>query len=279
MKCADIKKSAMDIIKASNNIQWYCNACKISATEAVLSSKSIEDTCASYMENFMKIIKQVENRISSMESAKETSSDLQLEINQDYENRLAKLEAINAKLIKSDKVPCNWQKEVSDEIEKKIHEHTTATASLSMKELQDRENRKSNLIFFNIPESTEDDVNARKLHDVDEIKGLCEALGAEVEVDKPVRLGPKSEKIRPLRVHVSDPSMISDVLKAARNLPTLENEVHRKIAIRKDMTFLEREEFRELVKKRNRLMSEAKEKGLDTKWVIRNGAVTKLKTK
>ncbi len=203
------------------------------------------------------------------------SSDLQINKNQDYEARIEKQEA---KLQQADEKPNDWQ-EIRKEIKMKLDEHSTNATSLSMKELQDREGRKPNLILFNIPESSDEDTSTRKTHDLAEVKGLCKALNCEDTFDKPVRLGPKSDKPRPLRVTASNPELVVQILKSARNLPNLDNEGSKKVGLKRDMTFLEREERRVLIMERNKLMNESKEKGQNVKWIIKNGAVVKIKAR
>ncbi len=270
-KCADMKKSTLDVIRACSNIEWYCNPCKAPATEAVLNNRRIEEICSSYMEDFEKRIAQVEEKNTILEVALAASSDLQNNTNRDYEARLDQLEA---KLQNFDKEPNDWQ-EIKTEIKVKLNEHSNNAASLSIKEIRDRDSRKANLILFNVPECDNEDTSARKTHDLEEVKCLCKALNCEDTFDKPVRLGPKSDKARPLKVIASDPALVTQMLKSAKNIPNLEG--YKKVGLKRDMTFLEREEHRVLIKQRNQKMTEAKEKGQNIKWVIKNGNLIKIR--
>jgi len=76
--------------------------------------------------------------------------------------------------------------------------------SENLSELRDRESRKENLVLFNIPESTSDDTDSRKLYDIAQTTELLESeLNVQTEVANPVRLGKKQQNSRFLGLCVS----------------------------------------------------------------------------
>ena len=52
--------------------------------------------------------------------------------------------------------------------------------------------------------------------------------------------------------------------------------MYKKVGINKDMTFLEQQEHRALLKERKRRMEDAQKKGIDAKWVIKDASLVNL---
>ena len=148
-----------------------------------------------------------------------------------------------------------------------------------MKELQERENRKNNLVVYGIPESKNTTSEGRKLHDTTCFKEICDnTLGIEVEIKSSTRLGAKKTGTdRPLRVELVDNKSKGTVLRNANHLAASEEEFLRKVLITRDMTFLERREDRKLRQELKVKRDQAKEAGDRAKWIIRQGKVTQLR--
>ena len=131
-------------------------------------------------------------------------------------------------------------------------------------------------MFFNIPESASDSIDQKKLDDKNHVEKILSFLEVDQELTKPVRLGKKSEHPRPLRLVANNLEAVGEILKAARKMANMENPMYKKVGINKDMTFLERQEHRALLKERKRRMEDAQKKGIDAKWVIRDASLVNL---
>ena len=101
-------------------------------------------------------------------------------------------------------------------------------------------------------------------------------LEVDQELTKPIRLRKKSDHPRPLRLVANNLEAVAELLKAARKMANMENPMYKKVGINKDMTFLERQEHRALLKERKRRMEDAQEKGIDAKWVIKDASLVNL---
>ena len=83
------------------------------------------------------------------------------------------------------------QEEVNSVLEKKLQTNTAQIASVSMKELKEREDRRVNIVFFNIPESASGSIDQKKLDDKNHVEKILSFLEIDQELTKPVRLGKK----------------------------------------------------------------------------------------
>ncbi len=115
-----------------------------------------------------------------------------------------------------------------------------------VKEIKDQEDRKRNIIFFNIPESKSREPNDRTKHDKEEVKELtriCQATIKKDDMVRAIRLGkkPDADKPRPLLIEVS-----SDEKKRAlfKNLSKLQGapDEYRSISVQNDLTPKQREQ-------------------------------------
>jgi hypothetical protein len=151
----------------------------------------------------------------------------------------------------------------------------------SAREMEDRDNRKNNLIWFGVPESGSNDLEERKEDDRRYIlnlgKNILELNSLEVKSAK--RLGRKGDNARPLLTTMGSTPQVYSVLKQARAFSDDKNKDFNHISVKKDMTPLERKDQRKLVIIRNQKREESKDKGTDEVWVIRNGKVIDIARK
>ena len=131
---------------------------------------------------------------------------------------------------------------------------TEAVTSSFVAEMDARDKMKQNLIFFNVDES-DADLAASKEHDASVAAKLISSLAdAEVDITDCRRLGQRKARQgngrprpRPLRVSVSSQQQRDGILRKAGKLK--ESEGTRSIAVRKDMTPLQREQHEANVRK------------------------------
>ncbi len=140
---------------------------------------------------------------------------------------------------------------------------------------RDKDDRQFNLIFHNIPESTDEDITERKSHDVDQVMGILNNLEVQyTEVSQPTRLGKKQTaddgkgKPRLLRVKLASVEVKRQTLAKAKQLKSFSR--WKRVYITPDLTFKEREESRKL---RQELFARRDQGEQDI--VIRRGKIVK----
>lgn len=139
------------------------------------------------------------------------------------------------------------------------------------REVFERDARQNNLIFFNLGESDAEKTADRIKHDEKLIQSTLDKIKVKEAIfETPIRLGKKGEKPRPIKIRFKEGKSCLEILKSARKLKGTE------IFISKDMTPLERTEWKALLEERKRKRQESLDKGEDARWVIRNGKVINL---
>ena len=116
-------------------------------------------------------------------------------------------------------------------------------------ESEERQNRKNNLILFNVEESQDDDGKIRQENDQEAVKTVFGKIGVEeVTFNNCIRLGKRSEKSRPIRIHVDSIEKKKDILRNAKRLKTDRNfPGPPPIFIAADLTPIQREKRRDLI--------------------------------
>ncbi len=163
---------------------------------------------------------------------------------------------------------------------------TETSLTDAVKEMEDRERRKNNIVVHNVAESTDTGAEARKSYDEDLVKKLFkEHLNVDVKLkldnnQKPMirRLGKKTEgKSRSLKVTLL-PGDVPKVLKNAKNLSLSSDENIKKIVVKPDITPMQREEEQKLVKEKNEKNKEALTKNEPADWIIQRWKVVRRPT-
>lgn len=239
---------------ARPDLLWFCDSCVKPALQSVKTDKAIEDKCREFFESVEARIVNVENELANKASVKEVQL-LSKEV-QSLESRVSQLTSTQA------------------EVENKIGEATSNAASVSMKEIADREARKTNLIIFNASVSNSEDTETRRREDMEYFRTLCEKgleLSDQVQCQKIARLGLKTSKQRPMRVTLKDSEQVNTVMKAAKKLSGKTGFTG--VSIARDRTPLEREETRALVNLKEQKQKESDMKKENARWVIRRNQV------
>lgn len=291
-KCANLKADAMRLITSLKEIHWYCDSCQHSAVYAVSLIKiqnptpratpTVTDSSGPATKldavvtaalNMMD--KKIEQTISKLENKITTYTD---KVNKlaTYADRVKGTGTISAGI----QVFTPSQPGTSNQVQLPLRAVKEDTAEVDhLKELQEREDRRNNLVVYGISESKSNTSDIRKLHDTTCFKEICDdALGIGVDIISTTRLGAKKPgSDRPLRVELADNRSKSKVLRNAKYLAASEEEYLRKVFINKDMTFLERQEDRKLRQELRAKRDQAKEAGEKAKWIIRRGKLTKVR--
>lgn len=244
--CSGLSKDEYKIsTRDDSKMHWYCLECNAPAVAAVKTDNLIEEKCKQYFDAM-----KAELATCIQESVDPIKEDL------------ATFKAT--------------QETKNTQFERAIQEKNTQSISESVKEMQEREDRKHNIIFFNIPESQEAEPENRKADDKRMVNELCESLAVDMSFSNPIRLGKKADKPRPVRITADSTTQVSAMVSAARRIPNLPDETLNKIVAKKDLTPLEREEQKHLLDLKRQKIEESQTKGEEAKWVIRNGKVINI---
>jgi hypothetical protein len=103
---------------------------------------------------------------------------------------------------------------------------------------------------------------------------IQDVLNTSATFSNITRLGARiSGKVRPIKVTLNNTSEHQEILKAAKKLNT--DTVFNQVYISRDMTPLERDSSRKLVKERKEKQEESNNKKENVRWVIYKGQVVK----
>ena len=236
------------LVHSASSLKWLCDKCD----SAILNRETkVPDKVMEILEEILQRSKTIEERLSNIEATMEEKADKATVC--DLERRMEALEHKINDEIKTDLKKMNEQmKNVVVDKDEGNHNHlakldtnVSDNVELSVKEMQDRDRRKENLVIFNVPESSSEDREERKLYDISEVLDIFKDQKTDTPVSNPVRLGlkPSDNKYpRPLRVTVPDEETKWRVVKEAKNLATTGKENHVRVFIKRDMTRFEREQ-------------------------------------
>ena len=227
--CAKLSKTECSLIRRNKTVHWYCQDCQQPALSAVKSEKMVEEKCSSMFSVFKAEMEEtnkqeLRKRAEMEENHKKELSLLRSELHS-LRNELVEMKAHLHKTENSDYTEGKGRKEVISDL-----------ASESIRELLDRERRKLNLVWFNVPESNASDAEF--------ITDCCaKALNVAVDITACKRLRSKdATTCRPLLVTVQDAAQVGHVLNAARKLSEFTE--FNSVFVKKDATPLERANFR-----------------------------------
>ena len=160
------------------------------------------------------------------------------------------------------------KQEVQDLKEEIGHE----LANKNLKEMELRESKKLNLVFFNVEESTGSDKEEITRDDSDKLNQLQQEINTSATLNNIVRLGTRNPgKPRPIKASVDNLDDHRNILRAAKSLRLSENNSH--VYVSRDQTPLEREAWRKLVVEKKEKQEESKRKQENVRWVIYKGRV------
>ena len=261
-KCTHLKQDALKALHACKGIHWYCDGCEASAVGAVTNMKYKLGKRSP--EEFLnqKIIDQIDMAFTAFESKIRNSATVVEEtMKKSYADVVKKLdEKVEAQVVIARPTALDAQ----------------PNSDAHLRELQDRQERRENLIIFGIPESESENRDSRKTHDEVHFQTICQdGMDIEVEILHSTRLGAKKGggQARPLRVKLRDERMKMNILRNAKNLARSDDQLLTQVYIKKDMTFTERQEDRKLRDELRARREEIRQNGGDAHWIIRRGKV------
>ena len=250
--CEKVNKDRYLFLVKFKDQLWLCRKCKPEIKNAVHKAKELR--------------KEVEDLRKQLQDIKaEMISEVKHEVKNEIKNE------IKDELRDEIKSTFNEEKLVKRTIEKvfeQMHEH--------MREQEDRQNRKNNLVMYNVPESTHQDPRERQTQDLafcqDVIENSLGVDGRAYEMVTVIRLGKTrtDDRNRPVLIKMKSEYEKWEILRNAKNLKYERDDNKKKIGISLDLTAQQREHDRKL---RNEL-KERREKG-ETGLYIKNGVLCK----
>ena len=134
----------------------------------------------------------------------------------------------------------------------------------SIKEFQEREDRKLHIALLNVPESASGIPEYRKRHDYGYVRKVCNSiLKNTVQCNKTFRIGkrPEDETYRPLLATVASTQQASEILKSAKKLSKVEDQTMENIIIKRDLSPLKKLETKQLLTVSDQKRVESQTKG------------------
>ena len=138
-----------------------------------------------------------------------------------------------------------------------------------MREKDERERKKKNVIIFNVPESKSKDIKQKIEHDEANINELVGILEINPSIHKVIRLGKADDKkCRPILLKLETEEQRHLFLSSAKKLGKLNpDNIIKKYSIKKDLTKIELDQEKSMIKELN----ERRKKGEEV--TIRNGKI------
>ncbi len=298
-KCQQVSDRKYDILKEEGeDTMWLCLSCnqttrgmvqnitsiqqRVTAIEIEMSNKADKQDVQQLETRLNNFMQGAKNRLETKADKSDTEDLSQRVTSIEQKVNNAPVDKDTEELAKLLDVKLKEQEQIINERRSK----TETSLTDAVKELEDRERRKNNIVVHNIAESTATEAEARKSYDEGLVKELFkEHLKVDVKLkldnnQRPMirRLGKKTEgKSRSLKVTLLDDD-VPKVLKNAKNLSFSSDENIKKIVVKPDLTPMQREEEQKLVKEKNEKNKEALTKNEPADWIIQRWKVVRRPT-
>ena len=237
----------------SSKIHLFCDQCNGLAVQDWKTGKSIEDQCKQYFSTIREEIHDVKTCLENK---------LDMEINS------VKQDIIELKEKSNDEIGAIKQDFI--ELKEQCKDNVQDTHQLSIEEIarevQERQDRKKNLLVFGIQESDNEDPQIRKQHDSKKLAELLEDMTIDVPFSDPIRLGKKGPRPRPLRFKLTDEADKESILRNTHKLKGVAK--YNNVYVNRDQTPLERDQWRKLKSKQKELTDQSVSQGQEKVWII-----------
>lgn len=199
LSCSKLSSDQYDILTTgATGVHWYCNDCNFQAVQAVKTDNDIEEKCKQYFESVKAEIGQVRselgNRITSeIGQIHSEMHDIKKQINSHSDSQL-----------RADIDELKEQFKGLEAASGSINEQQLGNCTEEcIQEMHSREDRKLNLMFFDIPESDKDESIDRKEDDTNFVKTVLKSIDIEIPLENVVRVGqkePGDSRNRPIKI-------------------------------------------------------------------------------
>ena len=259
--CQNISNALYEVLicEETTNISWYCKGCNQGAKRIMTKICKLNER-QERVENGLVMLTELHqnliDRITSLGSSLEERLNIQEKVTEERFTTMESSFALRMQKLKTQSVD---------------------GAADMAREMEDRQERANNIIMFNVPESSAGSRIEQQVDDMNIVKKMCVILGADNAQVITRRLGRKTEN-RPIRVEVTDTNNKKTILRNARHLREEEDLTLRNVFVTQDLTPSQREEQKELRRRRKTMLEELQEKGItDTTVIIRRGQLHKVK--
>ena len=272
--CSSMTEAQYDVLNDVNlgaKLHYFCTKCNGQAIAAVKTDKDIEDKCKQYFQQVRAEIEEVRSTLdtritSEVGLLREEITGLRNDMEENSDEKL------RSDVTGLQKEMLEHEQRVGDKVEQKLHE-ATATC---MEEFKNREERKHNIVVFNIPESDKVEGEEKKKDDIEALRVLMSKLDLTIPLSNVVRIGSEDkigDRPRPIKAKTASTSDHRYLLKAAPKLQRVEG--CKDVFIKRDETPLGRAQVLKLKDLRKAKMEESRRIGDNTYWVIKGGKVVK----
>jgi hypothetical protein len=129
---------------------------------------------------------------------------------------------------------------------------TSRSDEFIINEMNERNFRAANVLFYNIPECTSSNIDERVLHDKEEISKIINATSSDIKIPiKVIRLGKSYQpnKHRPIKAIFSSAGDAFDILKNKKHILSCLPPTNMIIGISSDRTLFQRDQMKKLREK------------------------------
>jgi len=298
ISCQKISKTTAKLLKQvqqegeDENVFWVCGTCRratanIQSALTVMYSKleEMETKVDSFVESVKKLARQ--KKSDKVELKRDVTTEVTSKISSEYSvkleqitRRMEKLDAevkeykntVENKSVEMD----NKMKSFNQQTESKLKNQTSESMINIIKELRNQENRRLNIMVFNMKESDDNSKEKRIEHDIKTFTKLCDDVcDFPVVVCSAQRIGiSRNGKPKALKIQLISESQCLKVLQNAWEIgkPTCDRE---RIFINKDLTPLEQTRRRELVLELKKKKEQSIKNGTGEQWRIKWGKVVR----
>ena len=248
--CTNTTSAEWDALKGSNeNITFRCDNCI-----------TYKGQHSNQMQMFQQLLR--ENNEILFKRLEGLESRIMLKVDEKIDKRFAEYEKKNDKSVDEKiKTQFDLKKQEQFTLENAIKTHVTET----LDEIKDKEERKCNLMMFNVTESSKTNSNEESTDDLQSVKNILQHTNPELNdtvinqlsCNNMKRLGRKSastdeesSKARPLKITLPDESTKFKILRNSHKLKTFKN--NEKVGLKPDLTKQQMSEERELRKELQR---------------------------
>ena len=251
----------------------------INATLSTLMEAIKQTVDTAMAERFDRLEQKLEQRLDKIESCmsqiveKQDSMERELStVKARLDHQVKSVAEMSKRLDKVENSLKSSKVNVIESVEEQINMRLSDSTNTSVREIELREAKKLNIMLFNVAESTGGSEEEKSREDAEKIVKIQKDMGTSVPLTNVIRIGKASTgKIRPLRVTAPDTSAHIDLLRSAKNLRNSTS--FSTVFIKRDMTPLERSQWKALIKEKKEKQVRSNENGENVRWVIYRGRV------
>ncbi|KAK4328212.1 hypothetical protein Pmani_001332 [Petrolisthes manimaculis] len=245
--CEKVGKNYYKALKEEDGATWFCKICK----QTILSSFG---QLAKLREDYKEVMKKMQGITNMNEGIDERVKIIEEKMEGKDEDIVNKVTNTIVEKIKA-----------VDIVQK-----TAEVVIRHIEEKEKREKRKKNIVLYNVPESSQNEVQSRIDEDLSRCNDLFEnsLKVRECKIERVLRLGRPREdnRNRPMLVQLRSEDEKWSILTSAKNLKHETNPEKKKIGISKDLTKEERD-----AEKRVRQELYEKRSNGEQGWYVKNG--------